>query len=123
MAVRNRLETMRSTRVIHRGDRPCLCGASVAAVDTPALVSLEEGIGCTRAASSFLVSLQPAAARKARFLTATNTAGMPIKIAQQNLGYASLATTTVYVTTEQRRRMQAVAQNRGQVSPILFPDR
>jgi len=34
--------------------------------------------------------------------------GMPIQIAQQNLGHASLATTTVYVTTEQRRRMQAV---------------
>ena len=35
--------------------------------------------------------------------------GMPIEIAQQNLGHASLATTTVYVTTEKRRRMQAVA--------------
>jgi len=34
--------------------------------------------------------------------------GMPIEIAQQNLGHASLATTTVYVTTERRRRMQAV---------------
>ena len=34
--------------------------------------------------------------------------GMPIEIAQQNLGHASLATTTVYVTTEQRRRMKAV---------------
>jgi len=34
--------------------------------------------------------------------------GMPIEIAQQNLGHASLATTTVYVTTEQKRRMQAV---------------
>ena len=34
--------------------------------------------------------------------------GMPIEIAQQNLGYASLATTTVYVTTEKRRRMKAV---------------
>jgi integrase len=33
---------------------------------------------------------------------------MPIEIAQQNLGHASLATTTVYVTTEQRRRMKAV---------------
>ena len=29
--------------------------------------------------------------------------GMPIEIAQQNLGHASLATTTVYVTTEKRR--------------------
>ena len=34
--------------------------------------------------------------------------GMPIEIAQQNLGHAALATTTVYVTTEQRQRMQAV---------------
>ncbi|CAN5659788.1 hypothetical protein BH11PSE8_BH11PSE8_24380 [soil metagenome] len=36
-------------------------------------------------------------------------AGMPIEIAQQNLGHASLATTTVYVTTAQKKRMQAVA--------------
>ena len=34
--------------------------------------------------------------------------GMPIEIAQQNLGHASLATTTVYVTTEQKRRLKAV---------------
>jgi site-specific recombinase XerD len=34
--------------------------------------------------------------------------GTPIEIAQQNLGHASLATTTVYVTTEQRRRMKAM---------------
>ena len=34
--------------------------------------------------------------------------GMPIEIAQQNLGHASLATTTVYVTTEKRRRLEAV---------------
>jgi site-specific recombinase XerD len=34
--------------------------------------------------------------------------GMPIEIAQQNLGHASLATTTVYVTTEKRRRLKAV---------------
>ena len=34
--------------------------------------------------------------------------GMPIEIAQQNLGHASLATTTVYVTTERRPRMKAV---------------
>lgn len=34
--------------------------------------------------------------------------GMPVQIAQQNAGHASLATTTVYVTTEQRRRMKAV---------------
>ena len=34
--------------------------------------------------------------------------GMPIEIAQQNLGHASLATTTAYVTTEKRRRMKAV---------------
>ena len=35
-------------------------------------------------------------------------AGMPIEITQQNLGHASLATTTVYVTTESKRRMRAV---------------
>ena len=34
--------------------------------------------------------------------------GMPIEIAQQNLGHASLATTTVYVTTEAKRRMKAM---------------
>jgi len=34
--------------------------------------------------------------------------GMPIQIAQQNLGHASLATTTIYVTTESKRRMKAV---------------
>ncbi len=34
--------------------------------------------------------------------------GMPIEIAQQNLGHASLATTTVYVTTECKRRMKAI---------------
>jgi site-specific recombinase XerD len=34
--------------------------------------------------------------------------GMPIEIAQQNLGHASLATTTVYVTTESKRRMRAI---------------
>jgi len=33
--------------------------------------------------------------------------GLPVEIAQQNLGHASLATTTLYVTTEQRRRLQA----------------
>lgn len=33
--------------------------------------------------------------------------GMPIEVAQQNLGHASLATTTIYVTTEKRRRMIA----------------
>jgi site-specific recombinase XerD len=36
--------------------------------------------------------------------------GMPIEVAQQNLGHASLATTTVYVTTENKRRMKAVAR-------------
>jgi integrase len=34
--------------------------------------------------------------------------GTPVEIAQQNLGHASLATTTVYVTTEQKRRMKAI---------------
>ena len=33
---------------------------------------------------------------------------MSIAIAQQNLGHASLAATTVYVTTEKRRRKEAV---------------
>ena len=33
---------------------------------------------------------------------------MQIEIAQQNLGHASLATTTVYVTTDNPRRMKAV---------------
>ena len=33
--------------------------------------------------------------------------GMPIEIAQQDLGHASLSTTTIYVTTEKRRRMKA----------------
>lgn len=37
-------------------------------------------------------------------------AGMPIEIAQQNLGHASLATTTVYVSTEDKRRMRAVGR-------------
>ena len=37
-----------------------------------------------------------------------NAGGMPIEIAQQNLRHASLATTTVYVTTEKRRRKKAV---------------
>jgi len=35
-------------------------------------------------------------------------AGLPVEIAQQNLGHASLATTTVYVTTEKKRRMRAM---------------
>jgi site-specific recombinase XerD len=34
--------------------------------------------------------------------------GMPIEVAQQNLGHASLATTTVYVKTEEKLRMKAV---------------
>ena len=34
--------------------------------------------------------------------------GMPIEVAQQNLGHASLATTTVYVKTEEKRRMKSV---------------
>jgi site-specific recombinase XerD len=36
--------------------------------------------------------------------------GTPVEIAQQNLGHASLATTTVYVTTEKKRRMRAMAE-------------
>ena len=34
--------------------------------------------------------------------------GMPIELAQQNLGHALLAPTTIYLTTEKRRRMTAV---------------
>ncbi len=41
-------------------------------------------------------------------------AGMPIEIAQQNLGHASLATTTVYVTSEAKRRMRAVRRFWGE---------
>ena len=40
---------------------------------------------------------------------------VPIEIAQQNLGHASLATTTAYVTTEQKRRMKAMAGFWGKV--------
>ena len=35
-------------------------------------------------------------------------AGVPVQIEQQNLGHMSLDTTTVYVTTEDKRRMQAM---------------
>ena len=42
--------------------------------------------------------------------------GLPIEIAQQNLGHASLATTTVYVTTESKRRMKAL-QRLGRADP------
>ena len=35
-------------------------------------------------------------------------APLPIEIAQQNLGHAWLATSTIYVTTEAKRRMRAV---------------
>ena len=35
-------------------------------------------------------------------------AGVPVQIEQQNLGHVSLDTTTVYVTTEDKRRMQAM---------------
>ena len=33
--------------------------------------------------------------------------GMPVQVAQQNLGHASLSTTTAYVTTESKRRLKA----------------
>jgi len=36
-------------------------------------------------------------------------AGMPVEIVQKNMGHASLDTTTMYVTAEARRRMQAMA--------------
>ena len=42
-----------------------------------------------------------------------NAGGMPIEIAQQNLVQASLATTTVYVTAEKRRRMKATRTSGG----------
>jgi site-specific recombinase XerD len=32
--------------------------------------------------------------------------GTPIQVAQQNLGHASLATTTIYVTTEKKERLK-----------------
>jgi site-specific recombinase XerD len=35
-------------------------------------------------------------------------AGLPVEIGQQNLGHASLATTTVYVATETKRRLRAL---------------
>ncbi len=35
-------------------------------------------------------------------------AGIPIDIVQQNMGHASLNTTTIYVTSEDRRRMEAM---------------
>lgn len=35
-------------------------------------------------------------------------AGMPLDIVQQNMGHASLNTTTIYVTSEDRRRMKAM---------------
>jgi integrase len=35
-------------------------------------------------------------------------AGMPLDVLQQNLGHASLDTTTIYTTSEDRRRMKAV---------------
>lgn len=37
-------------------------------------------------------------------------AGMDIKVVQQNLGHASLATTTIYTTSEERRRAQETAK-------------
>ena len=36
-----------------------------------------------------------------------HVATLPIEIAQQTLGHAWLATTTIYVTTEAKRRMRA----------------
>jgi hypothetical protein len=44
----------------------------------------------------------------------TVASGTPIEIAQRNLGPASLATRTIYVTTDRRWRMKAVgAFSRG----------
>lgn len=36
--------------------------------------------------------------------------GVPLEVAQANLGHASLATTTVYVTTEKERRMRSMQE-------------
>ena len=49
--------------------------------------------------------------------------GLPIEIAHPNLGQASLATTTVYVTTEKRWRMKAVKTFRVSGGTALPPDR
>ncbi len=48
--------------------------------------------------------------------------GMPIEIAQQNLGHASLSTTTIYVTTE-RRRHEGCGSVLGQVDSRAAGDR
>ena len=47
--------------------------------------------------------------------------GMPIEVAQQNLGHASLATTTVYVKTEEKRRMKAVEEVLGGEGRAVVP--
>jgi site-specific recombinase XerD len=40
--------------------------------------------------------------------SAWTSTGMPFDVVQQNLGSASLSTTTMYVTAESQRRMKAV---------------
>jgi integrase len=37
-------------------------------------------------------------------------AGMPLDVVQQNMGHASLDTTTGYTTSEERRRMKAAQE-------------
>ena len=48
--------------------------------------------------------------------------GVPLEIAQQNLGHASLATTTVYVRTERSRRVRAMETFWSDVSGASAPD-
>ena len=38
----------------------------------------------------------------------TLASGVPIQVAQQNLGHASIATTTLYVSTEKAARLRAM---------------
>jgi len=40
-------------------------------------------------------------------------ANVPIEVVQNNLGHASLSTTTIYVTSEKRRRYREMAKFLG----------
>src|SRR5450631_3668771 len=48
------------------------------------------------------------------------TAGTPLDIVQQNMGHASIDTTTINVTSEDRRRMKAMQQFLGRSGIELF---